>query len=116
LGVMNTEAKATLVAVQRWKLWLWGIALGTVGIGLFAPSAVAGMLGVSTPAVLLCATACGVVVLVGASQSITCPACGLSLVWHGLSKQSHTVWLSWLFHVEVCPRCGHSNASSRSQQ
>lgn len=103
----------SLVASQRWKLCLFASLLMVCGIGLFAPNNVANAVGASPVAVTLGSVALGVAVLIGATLSVRCPACGLSLVWYALSKQAHHAWLSWLLDTKACPRCGFSHSPSQ---
>jgi hypothetical protein len=109
----QTAPSLTLVAPQRWKLWLWAIVLVLSGIGFFATDWLSHALGIHAGLVTVGAIGIGAFVLVGASLSIRCPSCGLSLAWYGLSKQAHHAWLSWLLNAEACPRCGFSHLSSQ---
>lgn len=109
----QTLQSPSLVASQRWKLWLFASLLTVSGVGLFAPNHVASAVGASLVTVNLGSTALGLIVLVSGMLSVRCPACRLSLVWYALSKQGIHAWLSWLLDIRVCPRCGFSHSSSR---
>jgi hypothetical protein len=102
----STTSRLQLVAPQRWKLWLWGSGLAIAGLGLFFSAQVGTALGIDPTLLQIGGTLAGLFVLVGASLSIRCPSCRLSLVWHAVSKHPHDHWLSWLLDVNVCPRCG----------
>lgn len=114
LGVMSqATVAALLIDSQRWKLWLWGSVLAVSGIGIFAPEFCARALGADPAVITVGAIVIGALVLIGASISIRCPACRLSLAWYGLSKQAHHAWLTWLLTVKTCPRCGFSHVPAQ---
>ncbi len=104
---MSNESYVTLVAPQRWKLRLCGAAEAAVGACYIVPDALATLFGTSPAMLELAASLAGLVVLVGACLAVRCRACGLSLVWHGVSTKSVNDWLNWLLDVRTCPRCGH---------
>jgi len=103
---MANDFSETLIAKQKWKLWLWGCVLVVAGLGFLFPMKFAQIFAVDPIAINLAALSLTLAALVGASLSIRCPKCGLSLVWHGLSQEKIGEWLSWLLNVRVCPRCG----------
>lgn len=103
---MSRTSHPQLVAPQRWKLWFWATGLAIAALGLFCSALVGAALGIDPTLLQIGGTLAGLFVLVGASLSVRCPSCRLSLVWHALSKHSHDRWLSWLLDVNVCPRCG----------
>jgi len=41
-----------------------------------------------------------------ACQSIRCPQCGLSWVWHAVTKKNINEWLPCLISLQECPNCG----------
>lgn len=104
---MSDDKLIPLVVPQRWKLWIWGAMLALSGLGALAPDRLAPVLGVVPALMALMADALAVIALAGAAVSIRCPRCGLSLVWHGLTKKSAGAWLSWLLDVDTCPQCGY---------
>jgi hypothetical protein len=110
---LNSESTVPLVSSQRWKLWLSGVVLAAVATCYLVPQPLAAMFGVSPTLITLSATAAGLALLIGACLSVRCPACGLSLVWHGVSKKAASGWLSWLLDVQTCPRCGHREQSRK---
>lgn len=104
---MSDGSHVTLVAPQRWKLWICAAAVAAVGACYIAPDTLAALFGMSPAMLKLAASLAGLVVLVGACLAVRCQACGMSLVWHGVSTKSANNWLSWLLDVQTCPRCGH---------
>jgi hypothetical protein len=108
----HPAAVVPLAAPQRWKLWLWAVALCMSGACLFAPEQLSRVFGASEAHFTLYGIALGFVALLGISLSVRCPSCGLSLAWYSLSKQSHSAWFSWLLDVETCPRCSFTLASA----
>lgn len=104
---MSNESYVALVAPQKWKLRLCGVAMAAVSTCYVAASLLADWFGINRTLLTLGATAGFLSVLIGACQSIKCPSCGLSLVWHGVSKKSASNCLVWLLDVRTCPRCGH---------
>jgi endogenous inhibitor of DNA gyrase (YacG/DUF329 family) len=102
----------SLVTPQRWKLWLWAALFTLSGAGIFVPDLLAAAIGASPVLVLAGAIALVIIVLVGVSLSIRCPACGLKLAWHALSKHAQHRWLAWLLDVRTCPKCGFSHAQA----
>jgi DNA-directed RNA polymerase subunit RPC12/RpoP len=113
--VMNDDKLLPLITSQKWKLWVWGGLLAVAGLGLFTPDRFASVLG-TQPIVINCvAVLASFIALAGASLSIRCPQCGLSLVWHGISQKNIGGWLSWLLKVRTCPQCGfHISNKERS--
>ncbi len=109
----RSQSPITLVAAQRWKLWLWAIVISFPVIGMYAPDQLAHALNLEREDVTISGIFVVFFVLAGASMSIRCPACGLSLAWYALSKQAHHAWLSWLLDVAVCPQCGFSHSSGK---
>lgn len=101
------------MAPQRWKLWLSAAAVAAVGACYIVPDALATLFGTSPAMLTLAASLAGLVVLIGACLAVRCPACGLSLVWHGVSKKSANDWLAWLLDARTCPRCGHEEQTRR---
>lgn len=69
---MTTDSGQALVSSQRWKLWLWGIAVAAIVVCFLASRPIAAVVGVDSAAVTLAATFGGLVVLVGAALSLTC--------------------------------------------
>lgn len=104
---MSDEGDVALVASQRWKLWLCGVGVAAIGACYLAPAFLAAAFGTSPTVLTLAATAGGLTLLIGTCLSVRCPSCGLSLVWHGVSKKPASNWLVWLLDVRTCPRCGH---------
>ena len=107
---MSDESHVTLVAPQRWKLSLCVAAVAAVaavGACYIVPDALATLFGTSPALLKLAASLAGLVVLIGACLAVRCASCGLSLVWHAVSKKSPNDWLAWLLDVRTCPRCGH---------
>jgi hypothetical protein len=84
---MSGESYVTLVAPQRWKLWLCAAAVAAVGACYIVPDALAALFGASPAMLKLAASLAGLVVLAGACLAVRCRACGLSLVWHGVSTK-----------------------------
>ena len=105
----------TLVMPQQWKLWLLGAMVGIMGLLIFANARVGAYLGIHASAVELVGLAFGVITLIVGCLIIRCPSCGLSLLWHALSKKSLAKWLEWLLDVQTCPRCGFSHAAAPSE-
>lgn len=104
---MRDEPLVPLVNSQRWKLWLSALALAAVGACYVRPAALATFFGTTSAILKLAASLAGLAVLLGACLMIRCRACGLSLVWHGVSTKPANDWLKWLLDVRTCPRCGH---------
>ncbi|MFL6678825.1 MAG: hypothetical protein ACJ8IK_10830 [Burkholderiaceae bacterium] len=104
---MSDGSRVTLVAPQRWKLWVCAAAVAAVGACYIVPDTLAALFVTSSAMLKLAASLAGLVVLVGACLAVRCQACGMSLVWHGVSTKSANDWLSWLLDVQTCPRCGH---------
>lgn len=104
---MSDGSHETLVAPQRWKLWMCAAAVIAVGACYIAPETLAALVEMSPAMLKLAASLAGLLVLVGVCLAVRCPACGVSLVWHGVSTKSANDWLSWLLDVQTCPRCGH---------
>ena len=94
-----------LVSRQRWKLWLFGVAVGVIALGFLTSTVIGRKLNVEPALVNLVCTFLGLLTLIAASLLIRCPSCRLSLVWYGVSKQPHQTWLSWLLDVQACPKC-----------
>jgi hypothetical protein len=46
-----------------------------------------------------------IIIGIFACISIRCPECGLSWLWHAISKKDVNQWVSWLLSFEKCPRC-----------
>ena len=107
---MAADSGQALVTSQRWKLWVWGIAVAVVVVCLLVPRPIAALAGIESEALTLIASFGALLILIGAALAVTCPACRLSLVWYALSKQQHTSWILWLLDVTNCPRCGHSHS------
>lgn len=105
----------SLIAPQRSRLWLWATVLAVSGACAFAPEQLSRTVGIDVVYVMLSGIALGVVALLGASVSVRCPRCSLSLAWYALSKQNHSEWLSWLLDVRTCPRCSFAHTSSGEQ-
>jgi FtsH-binding integral membrane protein len=80
---MNDKESARLIAAQRWKLWICGLAWVVIGACCISPASFADVIHVDPGWVLFFAPLVGLLVLVGACLSVRCPSCGLSLVWHG---------------------------------
>lgn len=103
---MTNDKLRPLVTLQKWKLWVWGGLFAVAGLGLLVPDKIAPALGTIPVVINLAAVLMSFIALAGASLSIRCPQCGLSLVWHGVSQKNIGGWLSWLLEVNTCPRCG----------
>lgn len=101
------EPLAPLVKPQRWKLWLSALAFAAIGAVQVWPAGLAILFGSTAPVLKLAGSLAGLVLLLGACLMIRCRACGLSLVWHGVSTRPADEWLKWLLDVRTCPRCGH---------
>jgi hypothetical protein len=89
-----------LVKRQRWKLWLCALAVAAVGACCMWATPVATLFGMNSTILELAASLAGLIVLVGGCLAVRCPACGLSLVWHGISTQPANDWLAWLLDVQ----------------
>jgi endogenous inhibitor of DNA gyrase (YacG/DUF329 family) len=65
----------------------------------------------------LIGTGLGLATLVAACIAVRCPSCGMSLVWHAVSKKPFGAWLEWLLTETTCPKCGFTvtAATSHSQ-
>lgn len=105
-----------LIAHQKWKLWIWGVLLAVAGLGFLMPDRLGAALAIDPSLIDLGAVFISFVALVGASLSIRCPQCGLSLAWYGLSHKDLGGWLSWLLSVGVCPRCGFQSKAESIKQ
>lgn len=103
----DEEPFVPLVKSQRWKLWLCALAFAAVGACHLWPAALASLIGATSTILKLAGSLAGLIVLLGACFMIRCQACGLSLVWHGVSTKPADEWLKWLLDVRTCPRCGH---------
>lgn len=103
-----------LIAKQKWKFVMCGVWLLIAGIGFLATERLSVVF--SIPAVLINFGADAVVllVLIGAVLSIRCPKCGLSLVWFAITTKSIGGWISWLFEVNTCPRCGFHDGGNEA--
>jgi hypothetical protein len=110
---MRDDSLVTLVRPQRWKLWLCAVAVAAVGTCYVVPAALATLFDISSAMLKLAASLVGIMVLVGACLAVRCRACGLSLIWHGVSTKSANDWLNWLLDVRTCPRCGHQERVNR---
>jgi len=110
---MRDESVVTLVKPQRWKVWLCALAVAALGACYVWPTALASFFGTSPTILTIAASLAGLIVLVGACLMIRCRACGLSLVWHGMSTKPANDWLHWLLDVQTCPRCGHEEQANQ---
>jgi len=102
---MDNENLPPLIALQKWKLWIWGTFFAIAGLGYLIPDRLASAFAIAPVAINLGSLVITFVAFGGALLSIRCPQCGLSLAWYGLSHKSIGGWLSWLLDVNVCPKC-----------
>lgn len=110
---MREESFVTLVKPRRWKLWLCALAVAALGACYVWPTALATFFDTNSTMLKIASSPAGLIVLVGACLMIQCRACGLSLVWHGMSTKPANDWLTWLLDVQTCPRCGHEEQTNR---
>lgn len=103
---MNDDDLPTLVAPQKWLLWLAGAVLAVAGLGLFFPDAIDQLFGIDAVTVRLGALLLTFVTLAFTLFAIRCPHCGLRLVMYAMSRRGVGEWLQWLLTVKTCPRCG----------
>ncbi|WP_288841245.1 hypothetical protein [uncultured Deefgea sp.] len=108
---MNQEAISdNLFSSQRYKIKVLSILGAISSIGLFFPNEIASLCELDKNSVHLVATASGLIVFISFCFSIRCPSCKSKLVFYALSNKKFNLWMSWLFDLKVCPKCGFSNS------
>src|SRR3989344_7172998 len=107
---MNDNYSIPLIATQKWKLWIWAGLIIMAGMGFLFSNQLASIFAINLLAVNIGSILVSFAAIVGASLSIRCPQCGLSLVWHGLSQKNIGEWLLWLPGGSKYPRWGGSFA------
>lgn len=112
-----TSNMTTLISPQKWKLWLCLAATAAIGLLLFGPATwISEVFGIDGARVVLAMLLGACLLWFAAARSIKCPACSLSLVWHGMRWQPASHWLSWLLDVKACPHCGFFHGRSNHEQ
>ncbi len=104
----------SLLAAQRWKLWLAFVAVLTAGALMWFDAWFSSALRVQRYAPTLIGTGLGLLALVAACCAVRCPRCGKRLVWYALSKPAHS-WVEWLLAETTCPKCGYSSSKAESR-
>ncbi len=103
----NDEGLMAFAARQNLRLLIWAGLFAISGAGFLLQRQIGVALATDPSVIDLVATLTSFLSLAGASFSIRCPQCKLSLVWHAVTHQGIGEWLAWLLHVKVCPRCGY---------
>jgi len=107
------EVQPPLVSSQKWKLWLALLGLLAAAALMTFEASITRALGAPRYLATLIGTALGLLTLLLAALAVRCPSCQLSLVWFAVSKQTSSLWLSWLLEAKSCPRCGHTAGQGR---
>lgn len=112
------DRHSSLIAFQRWKLWLLGTMAAFAAFLLFWSDQFASFLNtpIAPSLVTLSGTVLAAITLVAGVLSLRCPSCRLSLLWYGVSKKSIGSWLGWVLDIERCPRCGFVHSNTQPDQ
>ena len=106
-------SESPLIEGRMWKLLFSGTVLAFAGVGLFFPSAVGRILGITAVAVQLGALVAISAAMIWVIFAVRCANCGLRLVIYAMSHNDVDKWLQWLLTVKKCPVCGQSELAGR---
>ena len=93
-----------LVSAQKWKLWLFGVAVALFGVCRFAPSWLAELPGADVNILMRWGPLGACLLLVVAS---------FSMIWPDIRKQKASEWRSGISSVIACLRWESSHGSIR---
>jgi hypothetical protein len=104
---MNRNEPPRLVAIQGWKLWVYGLLIVLSALCLLMPNASSRVLGVDDLPVQIVAALALIVVFVVIARSSRCPRCRSNLLLYAMTNEHAGMWLHWLLKVATCPKCGY---------
>ena len=107
---------STLIASQRWKLWVLGPIAVCAGLLLLWNRQLAFYVDADPFLVSLGGAVLGLTTLVAGCLTLRYPSCRLSLLWYGVSKKSVGSWLEWVLDIQKCPRCGFEDSTAQQHQ